>query len=302
MKIDNTTLESFQTCPSLYFLRHKESWVPRSKSAALGFGGAIHLGLAEWYKTSSLDDALNAIEVGWPEGLPVDDYRTLDKAQKVMREYVDNYPHESWQVVQGGSGPLIEVPFLLNTGMYLDCRCGRVWSSEDGITTCPYCHILHEPLEYGGIFDGMIKHGGQLWTLEHKSTSVMGPLWSAQFHPNNQVTGYIWAAQEMSGQKLAGAYINGIGIYKTGKTKFERLPTARMPQEIDEWKRNVLATCNEIRKCELSGVFPMKTKACTLYGLCMYHEVHSLPLPEDRLRMLKAKYMVEPWDFENRDK
>jgi hypothetical protein len=296
MKLDNTMLESFQTCPSQYQLRHKEGWVPHGLSGALGFGQAMHHGLATWYRSFDLDEAIEAITTIWPEGLPIDDYRSMDKAHKVMREYIREYPQEPFTVVQGATGPMLEVPFTLHLGTFLDCPCGAPGDATADF--CFFCNREREAIEYGGIFDGMIEFGGQLWCLEHKTTSQMGAMYFNQFRPNNQLSGYIWAAGKMSGRAIAGAYVNAIGVYKASATKFERHPSSRTKHELIEWNKNVTATCNEIRRCELTGVWPMKTKACTLYGLCSYHEVHSLPQEEDRRRMLEMKYTIRRWDFE----
>jgi hypothetical protein len=125
MRIDNFALTMFQTCPAKYFLRMKEDWTSRRKSAALGAGGALHEGLAEWYKTGEIVKALLAIDEAWPNNLPVDDWRTKEKALRTMQSYVRNYPKESFKVVGYPELPMIENTFTLDTGMYLRCRmCG----------------------------------------------------------------------------------------------------------------------------------------------------------------------------------
>ncbi len=315
MKIDNFALNMFQTCPAKFDLRMNQGWTPSRKSGALGFGGAIHEGLAEWYRTGNAIKALQAIDKAWPDNMPVDDYRNKQKCLEVMKEYMKQYPSENWKIVQGPSGPLIEVPFTLDTGMFLPC--GLSWQSpadsdkrqdacpgymepadEDG--KCPNCNNLCESIEYGGIFDGVIEFSGTLYALEHKSTSMLGPMYFNQFRPNNQVTGYVWAAGEMSGLPVGGALINAIGVYKTGATKFARQLTGRYPEEIAEWKKNVYMVCCQIATARLTGQWSKSTGACTLYGLCEFHSVHSLGREAERQKLLEQQYIVEHWDYEKR--
>lgn len=279
MKVDNFALTNFQTCPAKYELRLVKGWTSRRRSSALAFGGGFHEGLAVWYKTGDLAAALTAIHDKWDESVSIDDYRTKEKAIQVMIDYVKRYPAESFSVVGKDAGrPMIEVPFVLDTGMVTD----------DG-----------EPIEYGGIFDGLIDFNSQLWVLEHKTTSQLGSYYFDQFKPNNQVTGYIWAAEQLSGRKVHGAIINAIGVYKTGSTKFERGMTARHPQELVEWLENVRNVCNQIRWAEKNG-FSLSTQACTLYGKCEYHSVHVLSHEVERQKRLEQDYIQEAWDFEHR--
>jgi len=318
-------LTMWQQCPAKYHLR-KLGWTTRRRSGALSFGGALHEGLAEWYRTGSGEKALMKIGEVWPESAPADDYRNKQKCLTVMLEYMKVYGHEPFKVVMAGDKPLIEVAFTLDTGMYLDCigykvgenpdgssrwelGCGWRWS-EDGFryspthgedNICPKCGHELEPIEYGGIMDGVVEFGPQIYVLEHKSTSQLGPTYFNQFKPNNQVTGYVWAGGVMSGKRAGGAIINAIGVYKAGATKFERKPTSRSDAEIAEWLENVRRECNAIRRCEVTGEYAMRTTACTMYGLCEYHSVHTLPPGTARERRLEQDYVKEHWDYERRD-
>jgi hypothetical protein len=280
MKIDNFALTMHQTCPAKYNLRIKERWTSRYKSGALGFGASLHSGLAEWYRTGDVGEALRAIDKVWPEEMPSDDYRTKEKCLRVMAEYIRQYPKESFQIVGAPENPLIEVPFTLDTGLFTDSG---------------------EPIEYGGIFDGLIEFGDNVYILEHKSTSQLGSYYFNQYKPNNQVTGYVWAAGLLSGRRVGGAIINAVGVYKSGATKFERQITTRTQAEIDEWLVGIKETCNEIEAHERKGIWPMRTMACTLYGQCEFHSIHSLAHDKERVIALSQNYIKDQWNHEARD-
>lgn len=322
MKIDNFALTMFQACPIKYYLRMKQGWTTRRKSAALGFGGAIHEGLAAWYRTGDKAKALVAINDAWPLNSPIDDYRSKEKCIQVMIDYLKTYPTETFKVVGAPENPMVECTFTLDTGMYLSCRdCGPVegaWTAkyiafgrefaaqypEDMSVAlhgrCRSCGEPLEPIEYGGIFDGLVEFSGSVYVLEHKSTSQLGSYYFNQFKPNNQVTGYTWAAGLLSGRRVGGAIINAFGVYKTGATKFERQITTRSAADIAEWLNNVQRTCEMIRACELAEHWPMFTQSCTMYGACEFHGVHTLGSETERQRMLEQDYIREEWVYEQR--
>jgi PD-(D/E)XK nuclease superfamily protein len=306
LKIDNFALTMFQTCPAKYFLRMREDWTSRRKSAALGFGGALHEGLAEWYRTGDKLKSLQAIDVAWPGNLPIDDWRTKEKCLQVMVDYMKTYPQESFKIVGYPDAPMIENTFTLPTGMFLQCkRC------QDGDTSLPWeeecnsCGVARELIEYGGIFDGLVEFGPNMYVLEHKTTSMLGSpphaYYFNQFRPNNQVTGYVWAGGILSGQPVGGAFINAIGINKSSPTKFARNITTRTVDDLKKWLINVRATCQQIQDCELRGIWPMYTGSCTMFGKCEFHDVHVLGTEREQQMWLEQQFVKQPWSYEHRD-
>lgn len=302
MKIDNFALTMFQACPLKYFLRIKEGYTSRRKSAALGFGGSFHAGLAAWYSTGSRVEMLKAVEDTWPDNMPVDDYRTKQLCVETLIAYTREYPHETFKVIDSATEKLVEVAFTLPTGMYLPCEL--CWDNDNSAhtdTNCANCGAPKEPIEYGGIIDMGVEFSGSVFSVEHKTTSQLGASFFNQFRPNNQVTGYTWALGLLTSQRVGGSLINAIGVYKASKPKFERQITVRSPEEIEEWKVSVYRTCVAIRRCERDGVWPMHTQACTMYGKCEFHAVHVLPHERQREAILEQEYIKEHWDYEGRD-
>lgn len=301
MKLDNFSFSGHQGCPLWYKTRILEGWTTRHKSAALGFGGAIHEGLATWYRTRNPEAAVAAIEEHWTDG-PVDDFRSLEKAKRVMLEYMNHYLHESFTIVPG----MVEVATALPTGTYLPL-CVKCMTDNrnkpEWVRTWAFCHTCGEglePVEYGGIFDTLVDFGGQIYVLEHKTTTQMGSTFFYQFKPNNQVTGYVWLAKQLSG-RCDGALINGIGIYKASPTKFERHISTRSEFELDEWLQDLWTEACNIQQHLVFGHFPMRTKACTLYGSCEFYGVHTVNDPGVRQRLLEQDYVKSTWEFEKRD-
>ena len=307
MKLDNFALSLFQACPAMYNLRIEQGWTPIRKRAALGFGAAIHVGLAAWHRTSDAKIAVKTMLKVWPAGMPEEDFRTKEKAIGVLLEYFEKYPQEGFQVIGAPDSPLVEKAFTLDTGLFLNCEsCDKGGLVGDvllanGFGVCLNCGYPREPLEYGGIIDGGIMFYDRAYTFEHKTTTRMGDSYFLQFKPNNQVTGYIWGLGKLTNTQVGGAMINAIGIYKAQPTKFERHLTTRTQTEIDEWLLNVLATANDIARCKRNNRWPMRTAACTMFGLCDFHNVHVLAHEREREKRLEADYRQSTWDHEHRD-
>lgn len=293
----------FQTCPAKFALRIRDGWVPIRRRAALGFGGAVHAGLAEWYRTGDKIKSIERLVHVWPENMPADDFRTREKAAQTLIEYLNEYPQETFKIIGFPEDPLVEKAFTVDTGMFLECPDCEGYMDDGDFQTgkCSNCDKELEPIQYGGVIDAGIEFAGKAYVLEHKTTTQMGSNYFLQFKPNNQVTGYIWGLTKLTSMKVGGAMVNAIGIYKAQGTKFERHITNRAEQEIAEWLLHVLVTCNEIKRCERTGIWPWRTMACTLYGLCDYHNVHVLAHENERDKRLEQDYVKSTWDHEERD-
>jgi len=279
------------------------------KSAALGYGAVIHEGLAEWYRggmqglsiRSRLDAAIEKIREKFPVDHPVDDHRNLNKAEELMRAYVNTYPGENFEVLQ------VEVPFTLDLGLrlLLCSNCGHDhdvigvhWSAEH----CAKCGSELEPIEYGGILDAVTAFGPVLYVLEHKTTSELGSLYFRQFETSNQVTGYCWALNQLSSRNVAGANINALCTTKSGRIVFDRATTNRAPEDFVTWKRHIQIECGGLARNIMTDTYPHRTEHClTKYGLCPYHGVCTLATEAEQDRALETYYEQRPWDHELRD-
>lgn len=317
MKIDNTALKLFQACPLKYKTRMVDHWTSRYKSGALGYGGAVHEGLKAWYQgeldgltvLQRVEAAQAAIDISWPADHPIDDYRTKSKAMELMAKYIQEYTLESFKVL------MVEVPFSYEIGRYiLHCyECGREsvplqYEDRTIVHTnkCSFCKSPLEPIEYGGIFDTLVQYGSgsmsTIYILEHKTTSQLGGLYFHQYHLDNQITGYTFGAQGATGKLVGGAIVNALCTTSSGKISFKREIIGRTAADLERWRDDVAATCNEIKRCERNGHWRITSDHCmNKYGLCEYQSVHVLSNPDEQRRRLEVDYIREEWDFERRD-
>ena len=311
MKVDNFTLEQF-VCPAKYDLRINQGVVPIRKKPSLSFGGVMHYGLAEWYRTGKLSAALASIHAHWPDVMPSDDFRTEAYALKVMASYVQEYPKEIWKPLEGPEGLLVEVAFTSDTGMFLECQDCEMYSDEGDYLSgrCSNCGQPLEEILYGGIIDVGAEWGEPVYVVDHKTTTRLGGLkdpskvgsyYFLQYKPDNQMTGYIWGLSKLTNRRIGGAIINALGLYESGQIRFKRHITSRNDFEISEWLIGVRNRCNDIKRAERGGVWRLETSQCMNYGECEYHSIHVLNDPASRAKRIEQDYVVSKWDYEARD-
>lgn len=289
--LDNTARSAHEGCPRMYEYRILTGWVRRdSLGGALLAGAALHLGLAEWYRSHSLSAAQEAIRQGWEaEGSPdSSDWRTLEKVLTTMRQYTQAYPTENFKIVGAPELPFIEQRVTIDTGL----------SCFDGT-----------PIHYGGLIDTVVEDSVGYAIMDHKTCSVFGEdgsparynFW-ASFKPDSQMTGYVWLAQQITDKPIRGVIINGIGWNRVAATRFDRYIVNYSAEDIEEWKRSLICEANQIRRNQLAGFYPMKTHSCiTKYGRCAYHGICSLE-PTIRNAALDQDYIKRPWSHEETER
>lgn len=327
MKVDNTMLSALDDCMLKYKESMEDHWSSRFQGGALGHGIAIHAGLAAWYQGSidnetqvqRMEKGVAEIQRAWNPEHPADDFRTLERAQRLFLKFIEKYPQETFKILA------VEVPFALpiTPAAWLDCNNSfherdepsgvyKIRSFCTGKPTndgyCFDCGKPCEPIEYGGIYDLLVQFGSQamstIYVVDHKTTSQLGPTYFLQFNPNNQITGYCWGAEQMSDRKVAGAIINTLCMTnaKDPTMKFERGMTARTPADFAEFRSDVIWKCNAIATARRTGIWPKSTGMCqTKYGMCGYHSIHVLGDESERQLRRETDYVKRVWNFENRD-
>lgn len=274
---DYSTLSSFQTCRKKYYFEHIRHLKPKLKGAALEFGGAIHEALDAYYslddKTQSIFLAKEAFKANWKdrEG---DEIRTIDNGLKLLDWYAKRYQHEPFKVV--------------------------------GKPETGFVFVIGDIL-FGGRIDLPVEWDGNLWIMEHKTTTRLANGYFNQYELDKQVTGYIIAAEEhFKGRKVHGCIVNVMEPWKelirpTAKSKapedhFARSPITRSQMIKDRFKLNVQRIVRDIKWCHENDEFmeAEKKEVCQYYNRpCPYLQLcqHG----EDE-RVIANDYIVEPWE------
>lgn len=314
--IDNSSMELFTTCPRqayYYIIRRLELNKPR---IALDFGGAFHTVLEYLYKkygnsyrsqvenqdiiafaASTLtteitdeerhrrDEHNKTADLPLPPVLvtPEDDYRTKGYLIGAVEQYLAQYPAEAWRPLTLPSGAkAVEVPFAFPLGVVESPVFGRITIMWTGKMDLPY------------------ESGDKIGIMDHKTTSMMGPQYFAEFEIAHQMYGYVAATEYVLGRQVNEITINGLGCRKPTKSgqryEFQRhiIPVNRAL--LSEWHDDCLAIVSDfIGHCE-RGYFPRHTKWClSKYGACQYRAVCTMA-PEHREFCLRtSEYRPVTW-------
>ena len=314
LHIDNSSLERFTTCAraaEYYLVYSKETAHLR---AALGFGKAIHsaLELRGLVEGDSSPEVLAAIEQRQIEVIinhfenhfvPDTEFRTCERAIQVIQKYNKQYGHELFTFERDANGnPYVEVPFTIPLGdlavaseIPYPKRQLVVDATEDTNFTISVLHIV-----WTGRIDALIRQDGQLWVMDHKTSSIMGQGFFDDFHLNNATLGYCWAAQKIVGEPVVGLLMNAIGVRAPSKTgnmnQFERQRYLYTPDRISEWELNTQALVADFVSNLIRGYFPMETKWCIgKYGKCEYWDTCTLPKHQRTMDLFGSSYQDVTW-------
>lgn len=304
--IDNTALQSYMECPRKFFysmvLHRRRGGMTKP---ALAYGSTWHKGLETHYRTGGDRTAVQrAMVMSWQPHENPDDHRTIERALTEYDKYIGKYgSHDEEAKVWGKTvgfpdSPVVEVPTEL------------WWPATE-----KYPAALHP---YTGKIDRIVEHQGLFYVEDHKTTSALGPYYFKQFDPSNQMMGYAWLAQKLTGLPIAGIRINAHAVLKR-ESKFERQTIHFSPERLNEWAANyniwiqrieasmaeyksllhvqsVLPKVDAIEQDALLSAFPHNFNACAAkYGQCTYTDVCTYPA-RLRMKILQAEFEENAWD------
>lgn len=285
LQIDNSSLEVFTTCPRSAEFKLVHARSTRSRSA-LTYGGAIHAGLEAHYKGLPEDEILKRT-FDYFDGVTINDWRTPDRAIDTIQRYRNRYKDDELKP----DPDKVEIPFSLPL-CSIDMDCVLPYSkalllneeSNDNL------YVKKVDVYWTGKIDLLTPIHGVDGFVDHKTTSMLGDTFWADFELSNQFLGYGWAASKIAGKVITRAMVNAIvgrPVTKTGtSTDFVRQVYNYAPEQIAEWEVNTITLVTDFLSNLHRGMFPMFTKWCMgKYGKCGYHDACTLP-PSVRLDVL----------------
>lgn len=234
LTIDSTILAEINSCPMSAFRRYVQHFNPSGESTDLVAGGALAKGLEVTRKAYYDEGAAShaAIQLGMQAVIEtygdhqpkLGSNKTVDRMVSILEEYFWEYPLET-DVIQ---------PAKLADGKY-----GIEYSFAHEL---PIEHpdMPGQNLVFVGRADMLCEYAGKLWVSDEKTTSQITADWAKQWETRGQFSAYCWGLRK-AGIPVAGAYLRGIGIYKT-QTKFVETVTNRSEWECENWYRQMLAT------------------------------------------------------------
>jgi len=149
-----------------------------------------------------------------------------------------------------------------------------------------------EPLIYAGRFDMVGLYNDQIFCVDEKTTTQLGPTWPAQWNLRGQFTGYSWACQQY-GKPAVGAIVRGISFLKNSFGKSESLQ--QRPQwMIDQWYEQLIKDVQRWKQAYVSGWYHQNFgDACGSWGGCAFQSLCGSANPE---AWIEGKYKTREWD------
>jgi hypothetical protein len=316
MVIDNSTLEKVKRCHAAgayYSFYAREA---HARNAALGFGGAIHVGLecierdegktdvvlqrtGEVLKWSPYETAQQVIQFFCDNPQPPDEYRTPQTALEVLAHYRERrtLPDFQWNVLSDTSGLLIEQPFEVPLGVLeIDTEIQLPhWEQPR--------HVSHIHVAWSGRIDLVAETNGFNRVVDHKTTSIAGDQFVQSFQISSQTLGYVWVARQLwPDLDIQGFCLNAIHLKKPspGRSLVEPGPRGGpaplnffrayfeySPQRLSQWADDTITLIEDFVHSMVRGHFPLNDHGCfNRYGVCPYFDVCTIDDIEVRKRML----------------
>jgi hypothetical protein len=241
LPVDNSHwMDPLQTCDRLLEYESLRGRISTGEATALNFGTAQHLTREYRYKVyrdQPLDqayfngcaDILSSFFNDHPS--PVDDFRSLNWAIEVSRQYDKRWSKENFRLMRyekskvcdhcggigencyfcgcsGGTDMMVELSFIhrfhlhkLSNGLFhLLTPEQRKWVIELGGIWILYCGRIDLPI----VIDNRI------WVMDFKTTSILGEVFWNRMKMSSQQKGYCWAFKELTGKDVAGYIVRAI--------------------------------------------------------------------------------------------
>jgi hypothetical protein len=283
---DNTMMSALDYCNRRYGLAHVRCKRPMGSSAALKFGGLMHIGLDNYYKRLAAGDSWQFAHNAALDSMadqeyedPFEDYRTKGRALLVMSAYANERGFDEELTTH-----MTETPFDI--------------TDADGF-------------RWGGIMDWLGDYNTDVWPMDHKTTSRFGAYYFDDFKRDPQMIGYTYAGGLLRGAPVPGVLINVIAVRKRDH-EFARRPMHYPQWLIDEWKVKMVQQyerAEHIRELveknpesvwQPTAVNPNLYNCIGKYGRCPFFDVCE-SRPENRERVLRIEYETHEWNWAERD-
>lgn len=292
--IDNTALADYMACPRKYYYGMVANRRRSGPTAPpLAFGASWHAALEAHYKYGGDRYKVEiAILHSWQQHDRPDDHRTMERVLSCYDQYLSHWGDHASDTQRNGrtvgfpENPMVEIPVEI------------AWPGG-----------AHP---YTGKIDRIIEINGLYYVEDHKTTSQLGAQYFQQYDPNNQMMGYAWLAQKLTGLRIAGVRINALGVLKT-QTKLAREIVSYSKERLEEWGRNYnswVARLEDSYRIMAEGgsttftpsdevlleAWPHNFMACSAkYGMCQYASVCSFQ-PARRGYVLETEFSDREWD------
>lgn len=245
MQIDTTQLNTWQACGMKYYLQFVCGLKKVEEGITdidLRFGSAVHKCKEIYYKGRGItDEQIKEVWQGFidlPESYE-ERSKTRQNGIKLVQDYVALYGDrdKDWEIL--GVEKKIEIPI-----------------GED---------------RYAVKLDLIIKVNGNVYAVEHKTTSRISPTFFSKFSPNTQISAQTAACIQEYGE-CSGVIVNAL---ETGfHSNFQREIVNRTKEQVEDFKTNVMMEIAKLKTDTQMGLFGKHEQRCHDYKSgCQFKEL-----------------------------
>jgi len=255
--------------------------------------------------------------------LPVNEgIKSQEQVRKLIAAYHVHYSMgDDYDVLYLDGKPMVEQSFRFPMGqvsielateelLQLFCVEGNTYNKGDTVTIQIY---------WQGKIDLICRWRNQLWVLDHKTTSVMGPKFMDSFYRASQMLGYFWACNELvrygyekfevktaegnmvpvDGSKLQGVLVNALAVRKSG-FQFETFPMPIPKPNVEEWVDDTLQRFGYLilqtaDYYATQNLVPTREHCVTKYGRCEFYDVCEAPAKMRKALLNSPTFKTSTW-------
>lgn len=279
---DSTTIDTVKMCGRKHLFR-SQGWRTKEDSVSLRFGSEYHRALRDYEvlkaegfdHADSLADVVRAMLYRIQDWDPSHKQKNRNTLVRSVIWYLETYkddPAKTWIMSDGKPAVEIRFSFELDFGPTTD-----------------------QPYVLSGKLDKIVVFNGDLFIMDHKTTSSFGTHFAERFNPDNQMTLYTYAGKRVFMAPVKGVIINGCQPL-VGGTNFERHIVYRTEDQIREWLTDLNYFLTQANWWTKTGYHPHNDTSCHRYDGCEYRTVCS-KAPQVRDKFLAANFRKdEPWN------
>lgn len=301
---DSTSLGYLKSCARLYQYTMLDGYQPKGESVHLRFGSEYHEALQDYdiakASGTSHEDAISlAIHqlllrtVDWEvdERSRAGNYKNRKTLLQLCIDYFDHFASDpaTTHILDNGK-PAVELSFKFELDWGPKKGEGYKWDWINEKDELVHGETASQPFLLCGHLDRVVSFSGDLWVLDHKTTTTTPTQYFfAGFNPSNQMTLYSLAGRVVLDAPIRGVIVEAAQIMLEKPSKFERVPTHRTQDQLDEWVQNLHYWFSLAETYADANYWPMNDTACGMYGGCKFREVCSKS-PQVRDIYLKSDF------------
>jgi hypothetical protein len=220
-------------------------------------------------------------------------FRNSDRLVEAIKRYNKRYKERQIEVIKDSwRHPLVEIDFTLPLGQ---------------VEINQYVHIGRNELvpietlyvQWTGIIDRIVRFDNENFVMDFKTTTRGGPTSFDQYPLSGQQIGYVWAADQLYEEPIAGTIIDQTVWRRptpTGKPfDFEWQRFYYTQEQRAEWQENTMQSVATFISSLMAGTFPMTgmvSSGCVFkYGRCPYFSVCSMPQRHRQEILMSSEYI-----------